>query len=73
MAGNELREYLTERKAALNDGEEEWPHIFAALEWHAKQGKLDTWETEGTVFERGSRPRLIHWVNSSLKSNVPEK
>jgi len=55
VAGNELREYLTERKAALNDGEEEWPHIFAALEWHAKQGKLDTWETEGTVFERGSR------------------
>ena len=54
-AGSELREYLTERKAALNDGEEEWPHIFAALEWHAKQGKLESWETEGTVFERGSR------------------
>ena len=53
-AGSELREYLAQRKAALEDGEE-WPHIFAALEWHAKQGKLESWETEGKVFERGSR------------------
>ena len=27
---------------------------FAALEWHAKEGKLKPWETEGEVFERGS-------------------
>ncbi|MDP6905460.1 MAG: cytochrome c biogenesis protein CcsA, partial [Verrucomicrobiota bacterium] len=35
--------------------EEPWPHIFSALEWHAKEGKdLEKWEVEGKAFNRGS-------------------
>ena len=52
-AADDLREYLAKRKSEKEEGDE-WPHIFAALEWHAKEGKLKSWETEGEVFERGS-------------------
>ncbi len=50
----ELRDYLAAQKSE-SDENKTWPHIFSALEWHAKESKhLEKWEIKGEAFTRGS-------------------
>ena len=73
VAGNELREYLTERKAARmmvrRNG-----HIFLRLSnGTPSRGNWIPGKRKEQCSSAALGPRLIHWVNSSLKSNVPEE
>ena len=53
-ASEALKDHINSLKLDWPE-EKPWPHIFSALEWHAKEGKdLEKWEVEGKAFNRGS-------------------